>query len=70
MDMKLRLGEGITGWVAQHREPVALAMNAWQDPRFKLFNDLPEDRFESFLSVPLITRERVVGVINLQNRAA
>jgi uroporphyrinogen-III synthase len=68
--LKLKVGEGITGWVAQHREPVALAMNAWQDPRFKLFNDLPEDRFESFLSVPLITRERVVGVINLQSRAA
>ena len=44
-------------------------MNAWKDPRFKLFNDLPEDRFESFLSVPMVTRgERVVGVINLQDR--
>ena len=67
--LKLKVGEGITGWVAQHREPVALAMNAWKDPRFKLFNDLPEDRFESFLSVPMVTRgERVVGVINLQDR--
>jgi signal transduction protein with GAF and PtsI domain len=66
--LKLKVGEGITGWVAQHREPVALALNAWKDPRFKLFNDLPEDRFESFLSVPLFTRGRVVGVINLQNR--
>jgi len=66
--LKLKVGEGITGWVAQHREPAALALNAWKDPRFKLFNDLPEDRFESFLSVPLVTRGRVVGVINLQDR--
>jgi signal transduction protein with GAF and PtsI domain len=67
--LKLKLGEGITGWVAQHREPVALTQNAWEDPRFKCFYDLPEDRFESFLSVPLVIRgERVVGVINLQDR--
>src|SRR6202521_4241725 len=43
--LKLKVGEGITGWVTQHREPVALALNAWKDPRFKLLNDLPEDRF-------------------------
>src|ERR1700686_3639913 len=67
--LKLKVGEGITGWAGQHREPVALALNAWKDPRFKLFKDLPEDRFESFLAVPLVTRgERGVGVINLQDR--
>jgi uroporphyrinogen-III synthase len=66
--LKLKVGEGITGWVAEHREPVAVAMNAAEDPRFKLFNDLPEDYFEAFLSVPVVSRGRVVGVINLQNR--
>ena len=66
--LKLKLGEGITGWVAQHREPAAVPMNAMKDPRFKFFNDLPEDRFEAFLSVPLMSRGRLVGVINLQNR--
>jgi uroporphyrinogen-III synthase len=29
---------------------------------------LPEDKFEAFLSVPVMCRGRVVGVINLQNR--
>jgi uroporphyrinogen-III synthase len=43
-------------------------VNASQDPRFQLFKDLPEDRFEAFLSVPVMCRGRVVGVINLQNR--
>ncbi len=66
--LKLRLGQGITGWVAEHRQPVAVALNASQDPRFQLFKDLPEDKFEAFLSVPVMCRGRVVGVINLQNR--
>jgi len=51
--LKLRLGQGITGWVAEHRQPVAVALNASQDPRFQLFKDLPEDKFEAFLSVPV-----------------
>jgi signal transduction histidine kinase len=66
--LKLKLGEGITGWVAEHREPAAVPQNAMKDPRFKFFNDLPEDRFEAFLSVPLMSRGRLVGVINLQSR--
>jgi len=66
--LKLRVGQGITGWVAEHREPVAVAEKAAQDPRFQFFNELPEDSYEAFLSVPLLCRERVVGVINLQHR--
>jgi len=65
--LKLRIGQGITGWVAEHREPVALASNAFQDPRFNFFSELPEDRYEAFLSVPILCRRRVVGVINLQH---
>lgn len=66
--LKLRVGQGITGWVAEHREPVALARNAFQDPRFNFFRDLPEDRYQAFLSVPILCHGRVVGVINLQHR--
>jgi len=66
--LKLKMGQGITGWVAEHRRPVAVSQNASQDPRFQLFNDLPEDHFEAFLSVPLLSRGRLVGVINLQHR--
>jgi uroporphyrinogen-III synthase len=67
--LKMKLGQGITGWVAEHREPVVIAEDAYQDPRFKLFNELPEDRFEAFLSVPVASGGRLVGVINVQNRA-
>jgi uroporphyrinogen-III synthase len=64
----LRLGQGITGWVAQHREPVAIPANALKDPRFKIFKNLPEDLFEAFLSVPILCRGKLVGVINVQHR--
>jgi signal transduction protein with GAF and PtsI domain len=66
--LKLKIGEGITGWVAQHQQAVSVPKRAFGDSRFQFFNQLPEDRFEAFLSVPLLSRGRLVGVINLQNR--
>ncbi|MGD0212824.1 MAG: GAF domain-containing protein [Terriglobales bacterium] len=66
--LKLRVGQGIAGWVAEHHEPVAISEKAAQDPRFQFFHELPEDRYEAFLSVPLMCRGRVVGAINLQHR--
>jgi uroporphyrinogen-III synthase len=66
--LKLRVGQGITGWVAEHLEPVAVFSEAFKDPRFQRFNELPEDRYEAFLSVPLMSRGRLVGVMNFQHR--
>jgi uroporphyrinogen-III synthase len=66
--LRLHVGEGITGWVAQHREPVAIPRHASRDPRFRTFQELPEDGYEAFLSVPVLCRGRLVGVINLQHR--
>ena len=57
--ISVKVGEGITGWVAQESQPVAIARHASKDSRFKFFNNLPEDKFEAFLSVPIIaTRTR------------
>src|ERR1700690_3869107 len=53
--IRLKMGEGITGWVALHRSVVALPSNASADVRFKPFQALPEDTYEAFLSVPLVT---------------
>ena len=64
----IRLGQGITGWVAEHREPVAITSKAMHDRRFKIFKDLPEDQFEALLSCPIVCANRVVGVMNLQHR--
>ncbi|MBI2819683.1 MAG: GAF domain-containing protein [Acidobacteria bacterium] len=66
--LRLKMGEGITGWVARERRMVAIGQQAYKDPRFRFFQDLPEDTFEAFLSVPVISREEVVGVINVQHR--
>jgi len=66
--LKLRVGQGITGWVAENGESVAVSEKARKDPRFEFFQELPEDSFEAFLSVPLMCRGRVMGVINLQHR--
>ncbi len=66
--LKLRVGQGITGWVAEHQKPVAVNEKATLDPRFQFFHELPEDTYEAFLSVPLMCRGRVMGVINLQHR--
>jgi signal transduction protein with GAF and PtsI domain len=66
--LKLRVGQGITGWVAEHRQPVAVGCQAFDDPRFKSFNELPEDRYQAFLSVPVLCRGRLAAVINLQHR--
>jgi signal transduction protein with GAF and PtsI domain len=64
----LKLNEGLTGWVARERRLLAISREAYHDPRFKFFSDLPEDTFEAFLSAPVISRNRVVGVINVQHR--
>jgi uroporphyrinogen-III synthase len=66
--LTLPVGQGITGWVAAHREPVAVDSHAFEDPRFQTFNELPEDRYEAFLSVPVLSRGKLVGVVNLQHR--
>ena len=62
------VGEGVTGWVAQHKKPVALAAHASDDVRFKPFKSLPEDHFEAMLCTPILCAGRVIGVINLQHR--
>ncbi|MBI5136675.1 MAG: GAF domain-containing protein [Nitrospirae bacterium] len=63
---RLRLGEGVTGWVAENLEAVALA-DAADDPRFKYLPGTGEERFRSLLSVPIVADQSFVGVINVQH---
>ena len=65
----LAMGEGITGWVAEHQQLVAISAKASSDMRFAKVGNLPEDKFEAFLSVPILCRAKLVGVINVQHRA-
>lgn len=66
----LGLGEGITGWVAREKVRVVIPRNASDDPRFKFFHNLPEDRYQAFVSVPIVTKGDIVGVINVQHKRA
>ena len=69
-NVRMRMGEGITGWVAEHKSLVALSQNASADPRFKKFTALVEDTFEAFLSVPLVHRGEAIGVLNIHHKEA
>ncbi len=66
--IRIKLGEGVTGWVAEHKSAVALASKAASDKRFKKFPALIEDTFEAFLSVPLVSGGDVIGVINVHHK--
>jgi signal transduction protein with GAF and PtsI domain len=66
--LRMKIGEGVTGWVAEHQSPVALSARASQDPRFKMFPALVEDTYEAFLSVPLINKGGAIGVVNVHHR--
>ena len=67
-EVKLSLSEGLTGWVAREKRLLSISREAYHDPRFKFFRDLPEDTYEAFLSAPVISRRGVEGVINVQHR--
>lgn len=66
--LTMRIGQGIAGWVAEQREPVVLERDASLDSRFRSFAELPEDHYEALLSIPVISRGRVVSVINVQHK--
>lgn len=67
-NLRMKVGEGITGWVAEHKSVVALPSKAASDVRFKRFQALVEDTYEAFLSVPLVSGGEIIGVINVHHR--
>ena len=64
MDSRSDFGEGITGWAALHREPVR-TNQAHLDPRTKTVPGTPPDEAEALITVPLIARDVVKGVLNI-----
>jgi signal transduction histidine kinase len=63
--VRLGLGEGVTGWVAQNRKPLVVR-DTHKDKRFRWVKGLDQERFVSMLSVPVIAGDRLVGVVNIQ----
>lgn len=64
----MRVGEGVTGWVAETREPM-LVSDVALEPHWKWVPGLDEERFRSMLSVPMESGPRLVGVLNVQSVA-
>lgn len=64
--IRLRLGEGITGTVARDRHYISLS-RASEDPRYKLFPELQEEKYNSMLSYPIADKSNAYGVINLNS---
>jgi two-component system, response regulator PdtaR len=67
-NLRMKIGEGVTGWVAEQKAVVVLSENASEDKRFKKFGGLVEDTYEAFLSVPLVAGGELIGVINVHHR--
>ncbi len=67
--VQLAIGEGIAGWVAKHGEP-AVVPDKWKDRRYRYIPELRGEDFTSMVSVPMLVRGRVVGVLNVHSKAA
>jgi signal transduction histidine kinase len=68
LGMRLKMGQGVVGWVAQHDQPLVVA-DVSADTRFNSEFDrqtLTETR--SILAVPLRVRERLIGVVEVINK--
>lgn len=63
--IRMDVGEGLTGIVVQKRQPV-MAIDARAHPRYKYFPDSGEEKFHSFLGVPVVEHGEVLGVLNVQ----
>jgi phosphotransferase system enzyme I (PtsP) len=67
--VRLRAGEGITGFAAERLRPVSLA-DAERDQHFKYIPGLGEERFPALLAVPVLRDGGAAGVLVLQRRQA
>ncbi len=62
-ERSLRLGEGVVGYVAQQKKPLAV-LDVLKEPRFKEKELARKEGLVSMLSVPLALKDKVIGVIN------
>jgi GAF domain-containing protein len=66
-DVRLKVGEGIAGWVAKNGEQL-IVPDVYTDPRFaKRIDQVTQWETRSIICVPLNSKHRVLGVIQLVN---
>jgi transcriptional regulator with GAF, ATPase, and Fis domain len=64
--VRVRVGQGIAGWVAHHRRPLLVRVKSEEAPVKHTRQDAYNS--DSFVSVPLIYNNRLSGVLNLSNK--
>lgn len=64
---RMRVAEGLVGTVAAHGRAMVLA-DAWKHPSFSYRPETGEERYNSFMGVPIVRGSRVIGVLVVQNR--
>jgi two-component system NarL family sensor kinase len=68
--IELAMGEGVSGWVAEHGEPVVIVDDKTADSRYLYIPALRGEEFTSMVSVPIVTPlGHLVGVLNVHTRA-
>jgi GAF domain-containing protein len=68
--VSLARGRGVAWWTLEHREPAFIREGALEDSRFEYVPELEEERFESLVSVPVLTRQgKPLGAILLHTEA-
>lgn len=65
--VSFRVGEGLIGNIAKYCRPLAVS-DAPSHPKYVYNKEFGEDDYKSFLGVPLIRRNRSVGVLLIENR--
>ena len=63
-ERSLNLGEGVVGYVAEKKKPLAI-FDVLKEPRYKEKTLARKESLVSMLSVPLIVKDKVIGVINI-----
>ncbi len=64
---RLRIGEGLVGDIAAHARPLNLP-DAQSHPQYAYRPETGEEIYHSFLGVPIMRSNRVIGVLVVQNR--
>ncbi len=69
-EIELSMGEGVSGWVAMHGEPVVIVDDKTADSRYRYIPALRGEDYTSMVSVPVVTPlGHLVGVLNVHTRA-
>lgn len=66
-DVRISVGEGVSGWVAKHRKPIHIPDVTFDTRYNRMFNYILGFKARSILCAPLISKHRTLGVIELFN---